>query len=373
MKKAICLILTLLMLLTCASFAEEAAAPAEFPTSQWKLSGGEWWDMIGQPGMKEYYEAADVTLFLDSLNGTVVITVNNAATDESFILNGTYTSDASTINVNAKTYGLTLEAVFGYTIEGDTLTITGETGSATFTKEFCPIISSEWLLTGGDWWNVTGQSEEDYAGCRVCLMFTDLIDDHGILNYSEKAEGSSGYRVTKTLRFTVDQAVLSLENDMIFTYEIYGDTLTLTGEAGTGLFTRYDPKAEEEPAEEPVIEEPAAEEPAVSTIPTSSWIFTGEDWSAIIGQPSSKDYYNERSIIVSFDAEAGTIIYSEADPATGDVTFTGDGTYTDNGSVLDVKVKIRSGEMAFSIGYVMDGDTITIDSGLATGTFTRAE
>ena len=139
------------------------------------------------------------------------------------------------------------------------------------------------------------------------------------------------------------------------------------------FFTRYDPKAEEEPAEEPVIEEPAAEEPAVSTIPTSSWIFTGEDWSAIIGQPSSKDYYNERSIIVSFDAEAGTIIYSEADPATGDVTFTGDGTYTDNGSVLDVKVKIRSGEMAFSIGYVMDGDTITIDSGLATGTFTRAE
>lgn len=110
----------------------ETRQPILIPTSSWILSGGTWWDLVGQPDLEDYYRnRAAVTLSFDAWAGTVSYRETGITSNALyFSLEGTYTGDASTATVT----GGGMELTVRYFLEGSSLYLYTENGLGIFTR-----------------------------------------------------------------------------------------------------------------------------------------------------------------------------------------------------------------------------------------------
>lgn len=136
MKKICAVLLVLTLMISCLpiAFAGQGAAESNtspIPTSKWVLTGGDWWNAVGQPGMADYYATVNVTLSFDAKAGTVVYSEDRADNGRNmFSLNGTYTADETSCTVK----GGGTELTANYILAGDYLTVTTPYGIGLFTR-----------------------------------------------------------------------------------------------------------------------------------------------------------------------------------------------------------------------------------------------
>ena len=249
MKKICAVLLVLTLMISCLpiAFAGQGAAESNvspIPTSKWVLTGGDWWNAIGQPGRADYYGTVNVTLSFDAAAGTVAYTETRVDNGKPmFTLEGTFTADETTCTVQGG--GMELSA--GYMIAGNSMVVTTPYGMGFFTRAeaapaVSPIPTSKWILFGGDWWNAIGQPgmADYYATVNVTLSFDAKA---GTVVYSEDRADNGRNMFSLNGTYTADETSCTVKGggtELTANYILAGDYLTVTTPCGIGLFTRAD-------------------------------------------------------------------------------------------------------------------------------------
>ena len=222
----------------------KSAAESPIPTSTWTLSGGDWWNAVGQPGRADYYATVNVTVSFDAA-GTLSYAETRMDNDRPmFNLEGTFTADETTCTVR----GGGMELTAGYMIAGNSLVVTTPYGIGLFTRVeepeviSSPIPTSSWTLTGGDWWNAVGQPgrADYYATVKVSVSFDAAL---GTVSYTETRMDNGRIMFNLEGTFAADETACTVQGggmELTAGYVIAGTSLVVTTPYGIGLFTRAD-------------------------------------------------------------------------------------------------------------------------------------